>query len=38
MFLLFVSYGILCVVLHGMSTPGSRIGGGALLLGFFLVV
>ncbi len=37
-FLVFASYGIWCVVLHGMSTLGSRIGGGALFLGFFLVV
>jgi hypothetical protein len=38
MFLLFASYGIWCVVLHGMSRPGLRIGGGTLLLGFSLVV
>jgi hypothetical protein len=37
MFLLFACYGIWCVVLHGMLVPGSEVGGGTLLLRFFLV-
>jgi hypothetical protein len=35
-FLLFTSYGIYGVVFHGMSTPKSDVGGGALLFGFLL--
>jgi len=35
-FLLFTSYGIYGVVFHGMSTPKSNVGGGALLSGFLL--
>jgi hypothetical protein len=37
MFLLFAGYGIWCVVLHGMLALGSEVGGGTLLLRFFLV-
>jgi len=33
--LLFASYGTWCVVFHGMLTPISIVGGGALLLGLF---
>jgi hypothetical protein len=35
---LFVGYGIWCVVFHGMPTPISKVGGGSLLLGFSLLV
>jgi hypothetical protein len=37
-FLLFVGYGVWCVVLHGMPTPKLEVGGEVLLLGFSLVV
>jgi len=34
-FLLFIGYGILCVVRHGMPIPRSKVSGKALVLGFF---
>jgi hypothetical protein len=37
-FLLFVGYGIWCVVFHGMSALKLKVGGGALLPKFSLVV
>jgi len=37
-FLLFVSYGIWCVSLHGMLTPRSKVGGEVLFPRFSLVV
>jgi hypothetical protein len=37
-FLLFASYGIWCVVIHGMSMFKLEVGGGMLLPGFFLLV
>jgi hypothetical protein len=38
LFLLFASYGIWCVVFHGMLTPKSEVGGGLLFSRFALVV
>jgi len=37
-FLLIVGFGLWCVVLHRMPMPKSKVGGGALLFRFFLVV
>jgi hypothetical protein len=37
-FLLFVGYGIWCVVLHGMLAPRLEVGGGTLLPRFSLLV
>jgi hypothetical protein len=37
-FLLFVGYGIWCVVLHGMLAPKLKVDGGTLFFGFSLVV
>jgi hypothetical protein len=36
MFLLFASYGIWGVVLHGMLAPRSNVGGRPLFFGFIL--
>jgi hypothetical protein len=38
MFLLFASYGIWCVVFHGMLAPMLEVGGGAPLLRIFFGV
>jgi hypothetical protein len=38
MFLLFVGYGIWCVVLHGMLALRSEVNGGTLFFRFFLGV
>jgi hypothetical protein len=38
MFLLFVGYGIWCVVLRGMLVPKLEVGGGALLFIIFFGV
>jgi hypothetical protein len=37
-FLLFVGYGVLFVVFHGILAPKSKVYGWMLFLGFFLVV
>jgi hypothetical protein len=36
--LLFASYGIWCVVIHGILAPKSKVGGGTMFHGFFLGV